>query len=234
MATDLSSLRVHVVRVFCDDHDDHGNPLGVILDGAAIPDPAARQEIAFELGFSETVFVDDRATGALQIFTPADELKLAGHPLVGTSWLLRHLGTPVTELRPPAGTVPTDADADGAWIEADPAWAPPWQLEQLATPDEVDALEAAARGEHAFDYVWAWRDEAKGVVRARAFAIEHGIVEDEATGSAALVLAGAIDREIRIHQGRGSVIEAGPTGRGTVRVKGRVVLDDDDLHVARS
>ena len=225
------TVQVHVVRVFCDDHDDHGNPLGVVMDGAALPTKAGRQEIAFELGFSETVFVDDPRTGALQIFTPADELPLAGHPLVGTAWLLSDLGHPVDTLRPPAGTVPCGVDGETAWIVADPEWAPPWRLEQLAHPAEVDAIQAQDRGEEAFDYVWAWRDEAAGIVRARAFAIEHGIVEDEATGSAALRLAQHLGRPIRIQQGRGSIIDATPVADGSVRVEGRVVLGDALLQV---
>ena len=77
-----------------------------MLDGAAVP-PAARQAVAAELGFSETVFVDDAATGELRIHTPTVELPLAGHPLVGTAWLLAETGTPVDTLRPPAGDVPT-------------------------------------------------------------------------------------------------------------------------------
>ena len=48
-----------------------------------------RQKIvATDLGFSETVFVDDPETGELRIFTPTTELPFAGHPLVGTAWLL--------------------------------------------------------------------------------------------------------------------------------------------------
>lgn len=231
MATDPPRIRVHVVRVFCDDHEDHGNPLGVVLDGAAVPDPAARQEIAFELGFSETVFIDDAATGTLQIFTPVSELPLAGHPLVGTAWLLGHLDRPVVELRPPAGTVAVGTGDGRAWFEADPAWAPAWSLEQLPTPDDVDAIDGDARDAEAPNYAWSWIDEAAGTVRARFFSVEHGVAEDEATGSAAMLLTAQVDRAIRIHQGRGSVILAEPTGGGHVRIEGRVVLDDDELTV---
>ena len=88
-----------VVRVFCDEDDTGGNPLGVFLDGREIPE-ADRQPIAAELGFAETVFVDDRERGAMRIFTPTPELPLAGHPLVGTAWLLRERGTAPEVLRP--------------------------------------------------------------------------------------------------------------------------------------
>ena len=48
-----------VLRVFCAADGSGGNPLGVFLDGGAVPAPE-RQAVAHELGFAETVFVDDR------------------------------------------------------------------------------------------------------------------------------------------------------------------------------
>ena len=117
---DMTTL--HTLRVFLGPDGGGGNPLGVILDGAAVP-PDRRQAIAADLGFSETVFVDDAATGALRIFTPAVELPLAGHPLVGTSWLLAHAGTAVGVLRPPAGDVPTWVEGELTWIRAREEWA---------------------------------------------------------------------------------------------------------------
>ena len=53
---------------------------------------AERQAVAGDLGFAETVFVDDRERAEMRIFTPEVELPLAGHPLVGTAWLLRERG----------------------------------------------------------------------------------------------------------------------------------------------
>ncbi len=213
------------MRVFCDEHGEHGNPLGIVLAGARCADPAARQEIAFELGFSETVFVDDTTTGALRIFTPEHELPLAGHPLVGTAWLLAERGHRVHQLRPPAGTVPCGLERGGAWIDALPKWAPPWRLRPLATPADVDAIDADAESSDTLDYAWAWIDEPAGIVRARSFVKEHGIVEDEATGSAALRLCAEINGPLEIRQGRGSVLLASPMGNGRVRVQGRVVFD---------
>lgn len=229
---------LHVLRVFCDEEGRHGNPLGVVLDGADVP-TGERQAVAAALGFSETVFVDDPRSGALRIFTPRVELRLAGHPLVGTSWLLRRAavgpatdggevgarrGAAPTCLRPPAGEVPAGADADGAWIVADPADAPPFALRQLATPAEVDAL-PVPRGPDVHDDVWAWGDETRTTVRCRVFADGVGIPEDEATGSAALRLVAALGRPVTIRQGRGSVIDGRPLADGRVRVGGRVVLD---------
>lgn len=68
-----------------------GNPLAVFPDARGIPD-ARMQQTARELNLSETVFVlppdDPRHTRRLRIFTPAVELPFAGHPTVGTAFVL--------------------------------------------------------------------------------------------------------------------------------------------------
>ena len=92
--------RLHLLRVFCGDDGSGGNPLAVFLDGGEIPEAAERQAVAADLGLSEAVFVDDAETGAIRIFTPAVELGFAGHPTVGTAWLLRRQRGPVAALRP--------------------------------------------------------------------------------------------------------------------------------------
>ena len=155
---------LHTLRVFLGPGGAGGNPLGVFLDGAAVP-PPARQAVAADLGFSETVFVDDRATGALRIHTPTVELPLAGHPLVGTAWLLAHAGSRVDTLRPPAGAVPTWVDGDLTWIRARLEWATLYDVAQLPEPADVDAF--AVPGGDAMVAVWAWEDKAAGRVRAR-------------------------------------------------------------------
>ena len=114
---------LHVLRVFVGDDGDGGNPLGVFLEGHGIPDDRF-QAVAADLGYSETVFVSDGLRGELRIFTPAAELPLAGHPLVGSGWLLREEAVPADVLRPPAGDVPTWREGDTTWIRADPRFAP--------------------------------------------------------------------------------------------------------------
>jgi trans-2,3-dihydro-3-hydroxyanthranilate isomerase len=72
-----------------------GNPLAVVTDGDSLSSDAMLA-IARELNLSETVFVqkptDNRALARLRIFTTREELKLAGHPVIGTWFLLAELG----------------------------------------------------------------------------------------------------------------------------------------------
>jgi len=72
-----------------------GNPLAVITDGDGLSN-AAMQAIAREMNLSETVFVqrpsNNRALARLRIFTTTHELPLAGHPVIGTWFLLAELG----------------------------------------------------------------------------------------------------------------------------------------------
>ncbi len=72
-----------------------GNPLAVISDARGL-EPAAMQQIAAEFGFSETTFVlpaDDPAnTARVRIFTPTTEVPFAGHPNVGTAFVLARQG----------------------------------------------------------------------------------------------------------------------------------------------
>ncbi|WP_058042704.1 PhzF family phenazine biosynthesis protein [Streptomyces roseifaciens] len=217
-------MDVHVLRVFTGGPDGAagGNPLGVVADGPAVPDAAERQRLAAELGFSETVFVDDAGRGVVDIHTPSGRLAFAGHPLVGVAWLLRQHGYAADVLRPPAGDVPSRT-ADGVtWIRARATWATGRRLQQYATPADIDALPSPPPGE-GWLYAWAWQDETKGHVRARGFPRRgDGITEDEATGAAALSLTAALERDLTISQGRASVIHTRDEGKGTISLGGRV------------
>ena len=215
--------QLHILRVFCDAEWEFGNRLGVFLDGAEVPEER-RQAVAHELGFSETVFVDDPGAGRIRIFTPGLELGFAGHPTVGTAWLLAKERRPVGLLRPPAGEVRVRVDGGRTYVAARPEWGPPWRLFELQ--DAMAVEEAPGLPEGDVGCVWAWVDEAEGTVRSRCFSHEDGVGEDEATGSAAIVLAAAVARPIEILQGRGSRLDARPLGDGFAEVGGRVVLDE--------
>lgn len=214
-------MRLEVLRVFADERGEHGNPLGVIADGAAVPRTEDRQAIATELGYSETVFVDDATSGRIRIFTPGGELPLAGHPLVGIGWLLQ-TGT----LRPPAGDVPCWREGDATWIRAHPDTCPPWSHVALPGPAAVEALTGPPDG-HDFVQLWAFDDETTGTVRARVFAPRVGVAEDEACGSASILLAAQLQRALTIRHGRGSIVHVRPGPDGTVELGGRVVSDHE-------
>lgn len=218
------TVNVEVLRVFCAADGAHGNALGVVLDGAQIPAAGDRQALAHTLGFSETVFVDGD-DGVVRIYTPQEELPLAGHPLVGTAWLLAQEGRAVATLQPPAGPVDCETDGSRASIVANPADSPRWDLVPYATAAQIEALTVEEFGPSAHAYAWAWIDEPAGHVRTRSFPSGKGIPEDEATGSAALVLCEHLGRPLTIRQGRGSVIHATPMPDGRVRVGGEVRRD---------
>ncbi len=208
-----------VLRVFCAPGGGYGNELGVIRDGSRIPERAERQELAAKLGFSETVFVDDPERGVIDIYTPTLRLPFAGHPCVGTAWLLD-----VPELVTPAGEVGARLDGEFSWIEARAEWAPPRTLRQYGSAAEVDDLPIPPPGE--WIYAWAWLDEAAGRVRARAFPGRgDGIDEDEATGAAAILLTDQLGRALNITQGAGSQILTAPQPYGWVEIGGRVLLE---------
>jgi trans-2,3-dihydro-3-hydroxyanthranilate isomerase len=86
--------RIYTLDVFTTKQLE-GNPLAVVIDGDGIP-AKKMQAIAREMNLAETVFVQkpthNRALARLRIFTTTKELPLAGHPVIGTWFLLAELG----------------------------------------------------------------------------------------------------------------------------------------------
>jgi predicted PhzF superfamily epimerase YddE/YHI9 len=216
-----SGMELNVLRVFLGPDGGGGNQLGVFLDGTGI-EPERRQAVALELGYSETVFVDEvhDASAHIAIFTPGSELPFAGHPTVGTAWFLAERGQPVDVLHCKAGDVAT-WQADGStWVRARAEWAPRFNFQELDSAMAVDTFDPPPLGETGV-YIWAWEDEATGLIRARCFPTDIGIAEDEATGAAAVVMGSRIGRPLVIRQGVGSEILVQPGPDGTVEIGGR-------------
>ncbi|HEX9885239.1 MAG TPA: PhzF family phenazine biosynthesis isomerase, partial [Longimicrobiales bacterium] len=84
----------HTLDVFTD-RAFGGNPLGVFPEASGMDD-GLMQRIAREMSLSETVFLSPprsaQGTRRVRIFTPAMELPFAGHPTVGTAYLLAATG----------------------------------------------------------------------------------------------------------------------------------------------
>lgn len=214
----------HVVDVFAESAYA-GNPLAVVLDADGLTGEQM-QKMAREFNLSETTFVlaptSDDVSYRARIFTPSAELPFAGHPSVGTAWLLVHLGrhqsgTLVQECG--AGLLPIVVTDDGATLRggtptlSDPIDAAPllaalgldtgdlagaasrvcgcgleWAFVQVTEPAvtriEVDLAALSALpvpGVCAFSFH-------NGNAHSRCFAGGVGVVEDPATGSAALGL----------------------------------------------
>jgi len=152
--------------VTCDVFTDRrfgGNPLAVLPDARGLSDEQM-QLIAREFNFSETTFVlppdDPRNTARVRIFTPVRELPFAGHPTVGTAFVLATLGTIARETRDivfeeGVGPVPVRIERAGervtrctltvAQLPKQPAAAAPSReaLASMLSLEQKDVLEGA-------------------------------------------------------------------------------------------
>jgi trans-2,3-dihydro-3-hydroxyanthranilate isomerase len=121
-----------------------GNPLAVILDAQGLTGEQM-QSIAAEFNLAETTFVlppkDPKNTAHVRIFTPKSELPFAGHPNVGTAFVLARMGRAsgdrlVFEER--AGLVPLDITRENGTVVATRLAAPqPLSLGDTVAPDIV-------------------------------------------------------------------------------------------------
>lgn len=214
---------MRVLRVFVDERREFGNPVGVIVDTDLKVSKEKRQEITKKTGFSECVFVDNLVTRKVSIYNPEHEVKFAGHALVGTAYLMGKLvKEPVEHIECKAGTVKVRVEGDKIWISASLENTPPWIFKELEGPDEVDDLTFGQRKNFEHTVVWAWINKEKGLVRARTFAPDWGIPEDEANGSGSMQISAQLNRELEIHHGKGSVIYTRPIEGNMVEVGGRV------------
>jgi trans-2,3-dihydro-3-hydroxyanthranilate isomerase len=116
-----------------------GNQLAVFTDARDIPEELL-QPLARELNFSETVFVyaaEGDAHAHIRIFTPTDELRFAGHPVLGTAFIL---GQPMQldeiRLATGSGVIPVRLERDGPRVVFG------WMQQPIPTvaPFEADGL----------------------------------------------------------------------------------------------
>jgi trans-2,3-dihydro-3-hydroxyanthranilate isomerase len=106
------NLTFYIVDVFAEEKYA-GNQLAVVRGGAGLPDETL-QKIALEMNYSETTFVlSEEETGGgydVRIFTPGDEIPFAGHPTLGTAYVIQYeiLAGPVESisLKLKAGEIP--------------------------------------------------------------------------------------------------------------------------------
>ncbi len=144
-----SSFRYVVCDVFTD-RPLAGNQLAVFTDAREIPEPEL-QLLAREMAFSETVFVypaDSDGHVRLRIFTPAVEIPFAGHPVLGSAFVLAGpLQVETIRLETGVGVVPVRVEREGARIvfgrmeQPVPTWSSYPQADEMLEGLGVDGSE---------------------------------------------------------------------------------------------
>ncbi|HZC74609.1 MAG TPA: PhzF family phenazine biosynthesis protein [Gaiellaceae bacterium] len=138
----MGAFRYVIADVFTD-VPFAGNQLAVFTDAREIPEERL-QELARELNLSETVFVYPAAGeghARIRIFTPTLELPFAGHPVLGTAFVLGgplQLGELLLETG--AGVVPVRLERDGSRVAFGWMRQPVVTAEEYEQADELLAL----------------------------------------------------------------------------------------------
>ena len=127
-----------------------GNPVAVFTDGRGLP-ARRMQQIAREFNLSETVFVlaaEEDGDARVRIFTPAAELPFAGHPVLGTAFVLGAAGDQETiRLETGAGVIRVDLTRENGRIVSGrmrqpvPEWGPYERTGELLAALGVTAAE---------------------------------------------------------------------------------------------
>jgi predicted PhzF superfamily epimerase YddE/YHI9 len=222
----MSNTVTHTVRVFANESGEFGSSLGIIIDGSPALSISDRKAIARKLGYSETVFVDDAERVVVSIYNFEREIAFAGHAMLGVAWFFNaNRDVPLSTVYCAGGSIPTWTEGDVIYISAPLSSMPPWHIEPYTSVELVESVTAQDMANKAHTVIWAWIDEAAGIVRARTFAPDWDIPEDEANGSGSMLLASQLNRALIIHHGKGSIIYARPDKDGYAVVGGRVVKD---------
>jgi len=144
-------LHYRILNVFTDGDDPFsGNPLCVFEDAQGLSDKDM-QDLARQLNLSETTFITSApadVTANVRIFTPNYELPFAGHPTLGTAYVVHELSSAQDEvlLRMPAGDIPVRVSGDVWTLQANPPTSAPVEVSHPdltsmigLTPDRVAA-----------------------------------------------------------------------------------------------
>jgi trans-2,3-dihydro-3-hydroxyanthranilate isomerase len=141
--------RYLVVDVFTA-HPLEGNQLGVFLDGRSF-DADMMQTLAREMNFAETVFLlppESDGDVRVRIFTPGGELPFAGHPVLGTAFVVgTSLGTDTVTLETAAGRVPVELERTNGRISFGRMTQPLPAYEPFDRADELLAAVGVERSE---------------------------------------------------------------------------------------
>ncbi len=221
-------MEINVAQVFVDETGKFGNPVGIVVDKDHKIDDEERQKVATKLKFSETVFIDSLGTiPEVSIFNPEHKVKFAGHAVLGTIYFINHvLGKNINSVKCGDEIVTAKFDNDVTYISAPLSIMPSWNYKQLDSSSQIEELPKDETSQMKHTFVWAWIDETKGLIRARTFAPDWGIPEDQANGSGSMRLASQLNKSLIITHGLGSVIYARPLESEFAEVGGLISIKD--------
>ncbi|MEC4802962.1 MAG: PhzF family phenazine biosynthesis protein [Jaaginema sp. PMC 1079.18] len=143
----MTQIPFYIVDVFARDRYT-GNPLAVVLDADDLSD-REMQQIAQEMNYSETTYVSRKIAQNrgynVRIFTPETELPFAGHPTLGTAYIIKHFVVQESQtsqvlLNLKGGEIPVtfkpkDGDREEIWMQQNPP-----QFTEIFDPDEMAAV----------------------------------------------------------------------------------------------
>jgi predicted PhzF superfamily epimerase YddE/YHI9 len=219
-------LRFHKVRVLCNDKSEFGEAHAVIVEQTRAINPKERQAIAARLGFDETIFINDLATGNVSFFDTTKEVPFAGTAALAAAWFVnKQSDKPVENLICGNKSILTWREDGLTWIATKFDTMPSWNVVQYDSPELINAITSSEAKVLEHTLAWAWEDESKGLIRARTLASDWDIPEVEANGSGSMMLAASLGQSLRIQHGKGSVILAKPCPDSMVAIGGKVVGD---------
>jgi predicted PhzF superfamily epimerase YddE/YHI9 len=224
----MSDTKAHFLCVFTNQSGKYGDLASVVIDeDRHIPD-SKRQTITRKLHTGETTFINDVSNANISIMHYQGEVSFAGTVALATAWLLAKLRRePIEIMHGRDGDIITWQEGGLIWVRTDLSTMPPWHHKQLESSEAIEQItvEEAKAMEHTM--VWAWIDQAEGLIRARTFASDWDIPEAQGNGSGSMMLAARLQRAIEIKHGKGSVIFAKPVENNQAAIGGRVVEDQE-------
>jgi len=205
----LSRSTIHTIKVFVDTNNSFGSPLGIVEDVHKALSAKERQHIAATLNYSETVFIENPQSGEIRVYNPIDECPFSMYAALGAAWFIKNkLSYSIAHIVSKDKVMDVIPAEEKTWVRSAIAVLPSWNLVEYKTLEDIESLAATDFVDKKHVMAWAWMNKAQGTIRARTFAYDWGIPEDEANGSGSMRLAVQLQRSIKVIHGKGSVIYA--------------------------
>lgn len=215
-----------VLKVFIDKDNKYGNPVKIIIDEQNEISNEERQEICHTSGFSEVVFINNIKQNQISIFSPTREIPFAGHAVLETVYFLNKItNSKIDYIECMNHKINVSYDNDKIWVKAKLETMPNWNFEEYKSIKLIEELNVDNTKGFKHCLAWTCIDREKGLIRARTFAPDWLIPEDEANGSGSMLLASKLDKTLEIHHGKGSIIYARPVNFDSAEVSGVVIID---------